>query len=57
MYPQKEIHSILDKHVKNFVQYTGECEFQNDFRSKDKDIPWGIATIHQPTLVGIHKKV
>ena len=50
MYPEKIIHSIPDEHVKKFVPSTGECDYQLDYRSKDKDKPWGIATIYHPPL-------
>ena len=33
---------------------SGEGEHQFDFRSKDKDIPWGIATIYHPPQVRNH---
>ena len=39
MDPQKQIHSLLDKHVKIFLPYTGECKYQQDFRTKEKDKP------------------
>ena len=37
--------SILDERAKKFLTYTADCEYQLDFKSKDKDKPWGIATI------------
>ena len=39
MYPQKQIHSLSDAHVKIFVPYTGECKYQQSFRTKEKDKP------------------
>ena len=30
MYPEKLIHSMIEEHVKNFVPYSGECEYQLD---------------------------
>ena len=57
MYPQKVFHSILDEHSKIFVRYTAECEYQLDFRSKDKDKPLGVATINSPTQVRNRNKI
>ena len=57
MYPEKIFSSILDKHAKIFVPYTAECEYQLDFRSKDKDKPLGVATIYHPTQVENHNKI
>ena len=57
MYPEKLIISIINEHVKNFVPYTGECEYQLDYRSKDKYKPWGVATIYHPPLNMDHKKL
>ena len=37
MYPEKIIGSILNEHVKKFVPCSGECEYQLDYRSNDKD--------------------
>ena len=54
--PQKIITSILKEHVKIFVPFSGEGEHQFDFRSKDKDIPWGIATTYHPPQVRNHDK-
>ena len=49
--------SILDKHVKIFVPYTVECEYQLDFRTKDKDKPLGVATINHPTQVRNYNQI
>ena len=57
MYPEKKINSTLNKHAKIFVPYTAECEYQLEFRAKDKDKPLGIATIYHPTRVKILKKI
>ena len=54
MYPEKIIHSILKEHAKKFVPYTSECEYQLDYRSKDKDKPLGVATIYHPDLIKNH---
>ena len=48
---------MIDDHVKKFVAYSGECEYQLDYRSKDKDKPWGVATIYHPPLIRNHKKL
>ena len=56
MYPEKIIHSILEELVKNFVPYSGECEYRLDYRSKDKDKPSGVATVCLDPLVKNHKK-
>ena len=45
----KRNNSVLDKHAKIFVPYTAESEYQIDFRSKNKDKPWGLATYYHPT--------
>ena len=50
-YPEKIIHSILEEHVKKFVPYSGEFEYRLDYGSKDKDKPWGVATIFLDPLV------
>ena len=50
MYPAKMFHFMIDEHVKKLVPYIGECQYQLDNRSKDKDKPWGVATIYQPPL-------
>ena len=47
---------MIDQHVKNFVPFSGECEYQLDCRSKDKDKPLAVATINHPTLIKNHKK-
>ena len=52
MYPEKLIDSILEEHVKKFVQ----SEYRLDCRSKDKAKPWGVATIFLDPLVKNHKK-
>ena len=57
MYPEKIIDSILNEHVKKFVPYSGECEYQLDYRSKDKDKPLGVATIYLPPQIKNHKKI
>ena len=57
MYPEELIHSMIDEHVKKFVPYSGECEYQLDQRSKDKDKPWGVATIYHPPLNKNRKKI
>ena len=56
MYPGKKFHSILEEHLKKFLPYSGECEYQLDFRSEDKDKPWGVATIYRPIFIRNHKK-
>ena len=56
MYPEKIIHSMIEENVKKFVSYSGESEYQLDFRNKDKDKPWGVATIYHPYLIKNHKK-
>ena len=40
-----------------FVPYIVECEYQLDFRTKDKDNPLGVATIYHPTQVNNHYKL
>ena len=50
-------HSVIDVHVKKFVPYSGECEYQLDYRSKDKVKPWGVATFYHPLLIKNHKKM
>ena len=56
LYSQKKIDSILDNHAKIFVPYTAECEYPLDFRNKNKDEAWGIASIYHSTQVKKHKK-
>ena len=34
MYPEKIIHSMIDEHLKEIIPYSGEGEYQSDFRSK-----------------------
>ena len=48
--------SILEEHVKTFVPYSGECDYQLDYRSKDKAKPLGVATIYHPPLLKKLKK-
>ena len=48
---------MIDDHVKKIVAYIGECEYQLDYRSKDKDKPWGVATIYHRPLIRNHKKL
>ena len=50
MYPEKIIHSMIDEYVKKFDPYSDECEYQLDYRSKDKYKPWRVATIYHPPL-------
>ena len=57
LYPEKKVHSILEKLVKKFVPYSGECEYRLDYRCKNKDQPWGVATIYHPPLFKNHKKI
>ena len=54
MYPEKIIHSILEEHVKKFVPYSGKCEYQLEYRSKDEDKPWVVATICHPSFIKNH---
>ena len=56
MYPEKIVHCILEEHVRKLLPYNGECEYQLEYRSKDKDRPWGVATIYHPPLTKNHKK-
>ena len=56
MYPQKINDSVLDKQVKAFVPHTAECEYQLDFRTKDKDKPLRLATIYRPTQEKNHNR-
>ena len=56
MYAEKIIHFVLEKHVKKFVPYSGECQNRLDYRSKDKDKPRGVATIYLDPLFKNHKK-
>ena len=51
------IKSLVDGHVKKFVAYGGECEYQIDYRSKDKSREWGVATLYGPPLIKNHKKI
>ena len=55
MYSQKIIDSILDNNAKLFVPCTAECEYQLDFRNKNKDEAWGIASVYHSTQVKIIK--
>ena len=48
MYPEKEIHSLIDEHVKKFVPYSGECEYQIDYTFKNRDKPRGVAAVYDP---------
>ena len=56
MYPEKKLSTVLDKHAKIFACYTAECEYQLDFRTKDKDKPINVATKYHPTQVKNHNK-
>ena len=56
MYPEKKFCSRISEHVKKFVPYRGECEYQLDYRSKGKDEPRGVATFHHPPLIKNHEK-
>ena len=49
MYPKKLITDIFYKHAKMFVPYTSECEYQLDYRAKDK--PYGVANIYLDPLI------
>ena len=57
MYPENRINSLLDKFAKILVPYTAECGHQLEFRSKNKDQPWGVANIYHPTQVKKNNKV
>ena len=57
MHPEKLIISIINEHVKKIVPYSGECEYQLDYRSKDKDKPLGVATVYLPPQIKNHKKI
>ena len=57
MYPERIIHSMIDEHVKKFVPYSDECEYQSVYRSKDEYKPWGVATISHPPLKRNHNKI
>ena len=48
MYHEKKTHSMIDENVKKSVPFSGECEYQSDHRTEDKDKPWGVATIYHP---------
>ena len=48
---------MIDEHGKKFVPYSGLCEYQMNCRSKDKDKPWGVATIYHPPLKKYHNKI
>ena len=56
MYPEKINSSILDKYAKFFVPYTADCEYQLDFRCKEKDKPWRVTTTYHQTQDKNHKK-
>ena len=49
IYPKKLITDIFYKHAKMFVPYTSECEYQLDYRAKDK--PYGVANIYLDPLI------
>ena len=53
--PKKIITPIFYKHAQMFVPYTSECEYQLEYRCKDK--PWGVATIYHDPLYKKHKKI
>ena len=48
---------MIVEHVKNFVLYSGECEYHLDFGIKDKVKPWGVANIYHPPLNKNHDKI
>ena len=52
--PKKIITATFYKHAQMFGPYTSECEYQLDYRCKDK--PWGVATIYHNPLFKNHKK-
>ena len=56
MYSEKIISSLLDIHAKVFVPYFAESGYLVDFRSKDKDKPWGVATIYLPSQIKNYKE-
>ena len=55
MYPKKLITDILYKHVKMFAPDTSECEYQLDYRAKDK--PYGVASIYIDPFIKPNKKI
>ena len=57
MFPEKIFLSMIDERGKKFVPYGGECDYQLDLRSKEKDKPWGVATIYYPHLNKNHKQL
>ena len=57
MYPEKIFNYVLEKHVKKFVPYSGECEYRLDFRNIYKNKPWGVATIYLDPLIRNHKEI
>ena len=59
MYPEKIVHSILNEHDKNVVLIVVKVNinYQLGYRSKNKDKPWGIATIYHPLLIKNLRKI
>ena len=55
-YPQTKIHSMVEEHVRKSVPYSGGGEYRLDYRSKDNEKPWGVATIYHPPLFQNHNK-
>ena len=56
LYPEEKILSMVEDYVKKFVPFSGECEYQFDFRNKDKEKAWVVATIYHPSLNKNHGK-
>ena len=43
--------------MKKIVPYSGDCEYQLEYRSKDKDKPLGVATFYLDPQVKNHKEI
>ena len=56
LYPEKIILSMIEEYVKKVVPFSRECEYQFDFRNKDKEKAWVVATIYHPSLNKSHGK-
>ena len=54
MYPEELIQFFLEEHVRKFVPYTGETQYDLEYNCKDKSV--GTTTIFLDPLVKNHKK-
>ena len=54
-YPQKLLINISEKHRKMFCLYSAECQYDLEFKCKNK--PGGMATIYHPIQLKNHEEI